>query len=72
MRLHLIGLMENNDFQYILSYMYSQDLLELLFAYISGKNVFNNNPNLRLENSSRLEISSIRLKTVKGVHRVFF
>ena len=43
--------MENNDFQYILTYMYSQDLLELLFAYISGENVFNNNPNLKLENS---------------------
>ena len=42
-----LELMENNDFQYILTYTYSQDHLELLFACIRAKNEFNNNPDLR-------------------------
>ena len=42
-----LELMENNDFQYILSCKYSQDLLELLFACMKGKDGFNNNQNLK-------------------------
>ena len=43
----VLELMENNDFQYILSCKYSQDLLELLFACMKGKDDFNNNQNLK-------------------------
>ena len=36
---------DENPFQYVLSYRFSQDHIELLFACIRGKGGFNNNPN---------------------------
>ena len=41
-----------NPFKYVLSYKYSQDHIELLFAAIRGRNGFNNNPNVQQFKSS--------------------
>ena len=45
-----------NTFKYILTYKFSQDHLELLFACIRGKNGFNNNPNVQQLKSSLKKI----------------
>ena len=43
-----------NPFKYVLTYKFSQDHLELLFACIRGKNGFNNNPDIiQLKSSLR-------------------
>ena len=39
--------MENNDFQYILTYKYSQNHTEILFTYRRIKDGFNNNSDIR-------------------------
>ena len=45
---------ENEPFKYVLTYKFSQDHLELLFACIRGKNGFNNNPDvMQLKSSLR-------------------
>ena len=36
---------DENPFKYVLTYKFSQDHIELLFACIRGKGGFNNNPN---------------------------
>ena len=45
-----------NPLKYILTYKFSQDHLELLFACIRGKNGFNNNPNVQQLKSSLKKI----------------
>ena len=55
-----LELMENNGFQYILTYKYSQDHLELMFACILGNFVSNTNQNLR---TFKAELKKILLKT---------
>jgi hypothetical protein len=49
-----ISLLNNvvNPFKYVLTYKFSQDHLELLFACIRGKNGFNSNPDVRQFKSS--------------------
>ena len=47
-KLLALEVMENNDFQYIFSYNFSQDHLLSLFASITRKNGFKNNPDLRI------------------------
>ena len=49
---YLLLTRKDNPFQYILTYKFSQDHLELLFACIRGKNGFNNNPNVQQLKSS--------------------
>ena len=44
--LNLLSRLES-PFNFILTYKMSQDHVELLFAYIRGKNGFNNNPDAR-------------------------
>ena len=47
-----IELMISNDFQYLLTYKFSQDHLELLFACIRGGNGFSNNPDIKMFKSA--------------------
>ena len=49
---YLLLTRKDNPFQYILTYKFSQDHLELLFACRRGKNGFNNNPNVQQLKSS--------------------
>ena len=62
-----LDLMENNDFQYILTYKYSQDLLELLFLCMRGKDRFNNNQNLRTFKAA-LKRTLIRISIIASKH----
>ena len=54
-------------FSLILSYKYSQDLLELLFACMRGKDGFNNNQNLRTFKAA-LNRTLIRTSIVTSKH----
>ncbi len=65
---------DENPFKYILTYKFSQDHIELLFACIRGKGAFNNNPNtLQLKYALRNILSfesemSCHLKVKVPVH----
>ena len=54
-------------FSLILSYKYSQDLLELLFACMRGKDGFNNNQNLRTFKAA-LNKTLIRTSIITSKH----
>ena len=62
-----LELMENDDFQYYLAYMYSQDLLELLLACMRGNDGFNNNQNLRTFKAA-LKRTLIRTSIIASKH----
>ena len=56
-----------NPFKYVLSYKFSQDHLELLFACIRGRNGFNNNPDV-LQLKSSLKKILVRNSIVGSRH----
>ena len=56
-----------NPFSFILTYKFSQDNLELLFAFIRGKNGFNNNPDVR-QLKSALKKILLRVVTIASKH----
>ena len=66
-RMLALELLNKNFFSYFLTYKFSQDHLELLFACIRGKNGFNNNPDIRTFKSALKRIL-LRASIVASKH----